>query len=159
MSNPISSQTDTLVIGIGNEYRGDDAVGLYVVRGLAGRLPENCAVKESPGETTHLINAWEGYRKVILVDAVRGTSAAGTVHRIDATRQSLPDNWIHHSAHTVSLPEAIKLAQTLKIMPESLIIYGIEGTHFDPGAGMSEEVKSAADNLIPVILTDIRSSR
>lgn len=147
----------TLIIGVGNEYRGDDAVGLYIVRALSRLSPGDCVFKESPGEAVHLINAWEGYRTVILVDAVRALSAAGTVHEIDALLQSLPADWVHHSAHSVSLPEAIRLAQMLKVMPESLTIYGIEGKVFEPGARMSKEVKQAADNLIPEILRKIDS--
>ncbi|UCG63175.1 MAG: hydrogenase maturation protease [Candidatus Zixiibacteriota bacterium] len=153
----MSKKTESLVIGIGNEYRGDDAVGLYILRKLAGLAPGKCVLKESPGEAVHLINTWEGYRNVILVDAVRASSAAGTVHRIDAIRQKLPDNWVHHSAHTVSLPEAISLARTLRVMPDSLTIYGIEGTNFEPGSRISQVVKKAADDLIPEILARIES--
>lgn len=151
----MSGQADTLVIGIGNEYRGDDAVGPYLARRLSENAPDNCVIKEAPGEGIHLINTWEGFDRVIIIDAVRSASAPGTVHRIDATKQKLPENWVHHSAHTVSLPEAIRLAQTLKVVPATLIIYGIEGICFDPGARISDEVQRAADGLIPALLDEL----
>ena len=140
-----------VVIGIGNEYRGDDAVGLYIARKLANSAPENCDVKESPGEGTQLLHLWEGYKHVILVDAVKSKSSPGMVHRIDAAREELPAHWTHQSSHTVSLPDAIDLARTIGAMPESLLIFGIEGGNFEPGADMTASVRHAADNLLPLL--------
>lgn len=152
----MSNRTDTLVIGIGNEYRGDDLVGLYVARALSQHAPKNCLIKESPGEGVQLMNSWEGFEKVIIIDAVRTASAPGTIHRIDALKQNLPDHWVHHSAHTVSLFEAIKLARTLNILPTSLTIYGIEGICFDPGAKISDTVRRAAEKLILTLLAELK---
>lgn len=150
---------DTLIIGIGNEYRGDDSVGLYIVRRISENAPPNCVLKEAPGEGTHLINTWEGFKNVIIIDAVRSASAPGTIHRIDGIQQKLPENWIHHSAHTVSLAEAIGLARTLRALPASLTIYGIEGRCFDPGARLSDDVRHAADDLIRSLLDELEPER
>ena len=155
----MTGQADTLIVGIGNEFRGDDSVGLYIARKISENAPANCVVKEAPGEGIHLINTWEGFGNVIIIDAVRSASVPGTVHRIDARRQKLPDNWVHHSAHTVSLPEAIRLARTLKVLPATLTIYGIEGRCFDPGAKLSDDVRQAADALIPSLLAELTLER
>jgi len=149
----------TLIIGIGNEYRGDDAVGLHVARELAKLDLEGCVVKESPGEGTYLLNCWEGYRNVIIIDAVKSLSAPGNIQRIDATSHELPHDWVHQSAHSVSLAEAIKLSRALETLPDSLVIYGIEGTNFDPGEELSDPVSRAAGELVSTILDDIRSRR
>lgn len=154
----MGSESKTLVIGIGNEYRGDDAVGLIAARQLSKSAPDNCHIKEATGEGTRLIGSWEGYDNVIIVDAIRSKSAAGTIHRVDAIHEKLPDNWTHQSSHTVSLPEAIRLAQTLGVIPKRLTIYGIEGDNFDPGAETSQAVQQAVQNLIPRILNDIESA-
>jgi len=43
-----------LLIGIGNEYRRDDSIGLYVIRALKARnLPETLSV-ESTGDGAEL---------------------------------------------------------------------------------------------------------
>lgn len=141
-----------VIIGIGNEYRGDDAVGLYIARKLADSMPANCDVKESPGEGTQLLHLWEGYNRVILVDAVKSSSSPGTVHRVDAVKEDLPAQWTHQSSHTVSLPDAIDLARTIGAMPKSLLIFGIEGNSFEPGTDLSAKVREAADNLIPLLI-------
>lgn len=155
----MSSRPDTMIIGIGNEYRGDDAVGLYIARKISEDTPSNCVIKEAPGEGIHLINTWEGFDRVIIIDAVRSGSIPGTVHRVDATNQKLPDDWVHHSAHTVSLPEAIRLARALKVLPVDMTIYGIEGICFDPGAKLSDEVRDAANRLIPELIEQVQRDR
>ena len=155
----MSNRPETLVIGIGNEYRGDDAVGLYIARQLTEKAPADCVIIEATGEGVHLINTWEDFSCVIIIDAVRSNSKSGTIHRIDAIEHELPENWVHHSAHTVSLPEAISLARTLNTLPEKLTIYGIEGTRFDPGTELSNEVLQAADRLIPELLEKMRTDQ
>ena len=148
-----------LIIGIGNEYRGDDAIGLFVARELARLNPEDCDIKESPGEGSYLLTSWDGYRDVVIIDAVRSSSAPGNIRRIDALSEELPDHWVHQSAHTVSLAEAIKLARTLGKLPDTLIIYGVEGDNFDPGTELSDSVKQAGQRLVSNILDDIRALR
>lgn len=157
MNNPMQSTGSILIIGIGNEYRGDDAVGLYVARELAKLDPEGCVVKECPGEGTYLLNSWEGYRNVIIIDAVKSLSAPGNIRRVDATSQDLPVHWVHRSAHSVSLAEAIKLSRALETLPDSLVIYGIEGDNFDPGEELSDRVSLAAEKLVSTILDEIKT--
>ncbi len=151
----MTANTKTLVIGIGNEYRGDDAVGLDIVRQLSESTPDNCDVIRATGEGIDLIGRWENYDHVIVVDAVRSESAPGTIHRVDAVTEKLPDAWLHRSTHTVSLPDAIGLARTLGLMPTNLTIYGIEGENFEPGANLSPPVRKATKILIARILDEI----
>ena len=153
----MQSSNRILIIGIGNEYRGDDAVGLHVARELARQNLEGCVVKECPGEGTYLLNSWEGYRNVIIIDAVKSLSAPGNIQRIDARSHELPHHWVHQSAHSVSLAEAIKLSRALETLPDSLVIYGIEGTNFNPGEELSGPVNRAVGKLVSTILDDIES--
>ncbi|MEW6411679.1 MAG: hydrogenase maturation protease [Candidatus Zixiibacteriota bacterium] len=153
------NKSGTLVIGIGNEYRGDDAVGLYVARKLSGFRLQSCAIKESPGEGTYLMHSWEGFEHVIIIDAVKSASKPGTIHRIDIPRQEIPSDWFPASSHLISLPEAIKLSQALGTLPASLVVYGIEGNLFDTGVKLTPPVKEAADSLIAALLNDISSRK
>lgn len=149
----------TLIIGIGNEYRADDAVGLHVARELARLGPPGCLIKELSGEGSQLMNAWRDHRRVILVDAVRSSARPGTVHRVNVLEEELSDNRINLSAHTISLPEAVNLARALKELPEQLLVFGIEGVKFEPGIGLSDEVRQAADHLVSIILDEVRNQQ
>src|SRR2546425_140515 len=71
-----------LVIGVGNEYRSDDGVGLAVLRVLkAAGLPQTCFI-ESNGDAMGLLEAWAAATNVILIDAVASGAAPGTIHRL-----------------------------------------------------------------------------
>lgn len=151
----MGNRSKNLVIGIGNEYRHDDAVGLYIVRKLQERELLNCDIKESPGEGTYLMDSWQARDKVIVVDAVQSQSKPGKIHRIDTREIEIPDDWFKSSSHLFSLPQAIKLSQTLGTLPKELIIYGIEGDLFNTGTEMSPAVLDSTEKLMEMIIDEL----
>src|SRR5690349_6789036 len=114
-----------LVIGIGNDYRGDDAAGLAVVRAIRVRQLEQVHVMESDGNCTALLEAWKHASKVILVDAASSGARPGTIHRFDTRTQRLPDGYTLSSTHAFGIAETLKLAHVLSQHPPCLIVYGI----------------------------------
>ncbi len=129
-----------LVIGLGNELRGDDAAGLEVARRLN---PEGFGVRVHAGEAVDLLEMWSGTDAVVLVDAVRSGASPGTVHRIDAGAEPIPARLRRTSSHAISVAEAIELARALGRLPRRLVVYGIEGREFSAGATLSPPVQSA----------------
>jgi hydrogenase maturation protease len=136
-----------LIIGIGNEYRSDDAVGLFVARALQAKKLPQTSVLEATGEGTALLEAWQGAERVILVDAVTSQAPAGTIHQLDAQRGPISPNLFALSTHAFSVPEAVELARALGKLPPRLVIYGIESKRFVAGIGLSAEVASAAQKV------------
>jgi hydrogenase maturation protease len=132
-----------IVIGIGNEFRGDDAAGLLVVRRLKKKQPEGVDFQEQSGEATALMETMSQAGTVILVDAVQSGMAAGQIHRYDASEQSMPAQFLRCSTHNFSVHDAIEMARALGKLPSLLMVYGIEGSRFEPGAELSSEVQSA----------------
>ena len=148
-----------LVIGIGNEYRGDDAAGLAVARQLKERAGEAFTVLEHSGEGASLLESWKDARVVLLIDAVRSGAAPGTVHRFDATTRALPSTMFRHSTHAFSVVEAVELARALGRLPQRLIVYGIEGKEFESGTSLSPKVESAVPGVVKKVLAEIQKSR
>src|SRR5512144_771101 len=72
-----------LVIGIGNAESGDDGVGLAVAERVSGLGLSKVDVAKHCGAACALMEAWEGYGNVILVDATRSGAMAGTVRSFD----------------------------------------------------------------------------
>ncbi len=67
-----------VVIGIGNEFRGDDAVGIVVARALLeGPLPSFVRVVEAGLAGPSLLDMWMGADLAIVVDAVRVEGEGG----------------------------------------------------------------------------------
>jgi hydrogenase maturation protease len=137
-----------LVIGVGNELRGDDAAGLEVVRRMTAQdLPPGARVQELRGEALDLLELWCGAEAVILVDTVRSGAAAGTIHRFDASSEPLPARFRAASGHTVSVPDAIELARGLDKLPPRVIVFGIEGGRFTTGTSLQECVRAAVGTV------------
>ncbi|HEV2494860.1 MAG TPA: hydrogenase maturation protease [Terriglobia bacterium] len=145
--------SNNIVIGLGNQYRRDDAAGLIVARRLRGRT--SCAVWEHSGETVALMEYWKGADMVIIADAVQSGGAPGTIHRFDATMGRLPGRFFRTSTHAVNLVEAVELARALTQLPRRLIVYGIEGQNFEAGIGLSVDVESAIQEVVERILGEI----
>jgi hydrogenase maturation protease len=145
MSSPI------LVIGIGNEYRSDDGVGLVVARGLRAKNLPGMLIIESSGDGAALMEAWKAAQSVILIDAAASGRAPGTIHRFDAVTQLPLTGFSFHSTHVFGVAEAIGLAQALQQLPPRLMVYAIEGKHFTAGVGLSPKVAKAAQKAIAQI--------
>jgi len=145
----------TCVVGVGNEMRGDDAVGLAVVRALSGTVPEGVAVLECEGEPVSLLSAWEGHARAIIVDATQSDAEPGTIRRIVAADGPLPPALAGSSTHLLGLADAVELARALKRLPAATIVYGIEGASFNTGVGISEPVAAAAEKVAAAIRREL----
>ena len=146
---------EALLIGIGNEYRSDDAVGLIVARRVREKTLDQVCVREASGEGAALMEAWKAAQTVILIDAVCSGAEAGAVHQFEAQNQPAPAGFFHCSTHAFSVAEAIELARALNRLPPRLIVYGIEGRNFEAGVGLSPEVDEAAQRVVDRILQDL----
>lgn len=146
-----------LVIGVGNEFRSDDAVGIVAARQLVARSIPHCEIIESSGEGASLIHAFEDRNHVIIIDAVKSGQPAGTIHCLDASGKKIPSELLHFSSHSFGVAEAIELARALGQLPERLIVFGVEARTIAVGSGLSDEVTNAVDELIIRITEEITS--
>jgi hydrogenase maturation protease len=80
-----------LVIGIGNAESGDDGVGLAVAERVSGLGLSKVDVAKHCGDACALMEAWEGYGNVILVDATRSGAMAGQCAVSTLVRCRRPD--------------------------------------------------------------------
>ena len=132
------------VIGVGNDWRGDDAVGLLVARRLkVDQLPQ-VEIAECRGTVTAVREAWKDAAGVIVVDAVVSGGRPGAIYRFNAHGAGVPVQLSRSpSSHGWGVAEALALGQVFQELPPWLIIYGIEGKNFGPGQEVSQEVAAA----------------
>ena len=140
----------TCVVGIGNAFRGDDAVGLDVVRRLSGVHTVECE-----GEPVALIDTWQGFDRVVLVDAMQSGAAAGTIRRIAVDEEPLPPELHRPSTHLLGVAEAVELARVLDRLPRSVVVYAIEGERFDAGAPLTPAVAAASARAAEQIQAEV----
>lgn len=146
------TQAHTLIIGIGNRYRGDDAFGCIVASELAGMLLSGVHCIEHDGEPAALMDCWQGAEKVVLIDAVSSGAEAGKIFRFNLAQQALPEEFNLYSTHAFGVPQAVELARALKKLPPEISFIGIEGECFDAGEELSLPLSKAKDAVIAEIL-------
>lgn len=156
MNTPLTPRLK--VIGVGNDWRGDDAVGLLVARRLiADPLPE-VEIAECRGTVIAVREAWNVAAGVIVVDAVVSGGCPGTIYRFNAHSGGAPVQLSRSpSSHGWGVAEALALGKVFQDLPPCLIIYGIEGQNFGPGQEVSEVVESAIPEAVRRIRREIQT--
>ena len=143
-----------VVVGIGNEYREDDGVGLVVVAEIERRGLPNVRVVSTDGEPSRMIEAWSGADVAVVVDAVRLTDPTpGRVHRMLV--DDLPGHVSAASSHGLGVPEAVELARVLDRLPGRLVLYTVEVAETGFGVGLSDPVAAAVGDLVDTVLREL----
>jgi hydrogenase maturation protease len=151
-----------IVIGVGHDQRGDDAVGLLVARAsAAGEAVAHAAdldVVEHDGDGMDLMLVWEGAQRVVVVDAVvSGERAPGEIARFEAHEAPLPTKpFASHSTHAFGVGEAIELARAMERLPEEVVVYGIEAACFDTGSAPGGAVRAAVEPVARRVLEELQ---
>lgn len=169
-----------VVIGLGNELRGDDGAGPAVARRLAAvggeagpalRLTESSespgrqraapirrfAVRLLEGDGTELLDAWRGAELALVADALAPGGEPGTIRRFAAQAGPLPAGFARLSSHSLGLAGVVELARVLGELPPRLIVYGIVGLDFTAGSGLSPAVARAVEEAGRRILEEVRN--
>jgi hydrogenase maturation protease len=138
--------TRPLLIGVGTPYAGDDAVGRWVAGELSGQ--DAFGVAQSTGIALDLLAFFEGREKVLIIDACRSGAPIGTLHRFVVPSDPIPASMNQASSHGMGVAEAVRLAETLDLLPKSLTLWAIEGESFSLGADMHPEVRRTAEKCV-----------
>lgn len=146
-------RTQQLVVGVGNEQRRDDAAGLEVLRLLAERLPAWVRAVAHDGDGAALMELWQPYRRVLIVDAMQAGYSTGTVLCLQGLEVEVPRGV--YSSHAFGLDAAVALARVLGRLPSQLTIYAIQGENFGLGEGLSAPVAAAVHEVAERILGDL----
>ena len=155
-ATPHAPSPGTLIIGLGNPLRGDDGIGVRVVQMLADEaLPEGVEVAEGGTLGLGLVSLMEGRRRVILVDAANVGQRPGGFVRFTPQEARLLGSDQHLSIHNAGLRDALLLAKTLEILPDEIVIYGMQPANLDWDDDLSPEVEAAMPDLVRSILGEL----
>jgi len=148
---------NVLIIGVGNIFRGDDALGLAAAQRLREMRLPGVEVLEVDGDISVLAEGWQGARRVVVIDAVAANADPGKIFRFTAHAEPLPRKLFATccSCHAFGLAEQIEIARSVQQLPPSLIVYGIEGKDFMLGSGLSPEVQQALPRLVEQIQQEL----
>ncbi|PWB74183.1 hypothetical protein C3F09_04315 [candidate division GN15 bacterium] len=136
-----TDQSRGLIVGVGTEY-GDDAFGLLVARHLARRTYENITIITHPGEGASLMETWQGYERVVIVDCAASGASIASRYTFNASIERIPTKMLRYSTHAFGVAEAIETARALGRLPERLVVIAVEGQSFNAGESVDERLAS-----------------
>jgi hydrogenase maturation protease len=158
LKSEISNSGRTLVLGLGNPFCGDDGLGPRAAEILSEkRLPAGVEVRQAGTPGWDLPNWLEGWPRVILIDAVEMGLVPGARRRFnpDEVRLIASDEFL--SAHEPDLATGLALAEALDLLPEELVIFGVEPERCEPGTDLSRSAERALELLLKDVLNEVNN--
>lgn len=147
------------IIGLGNTFGGDDAVGVLAARRLSRLVAGEAEVVEAEMAGLELLDLMQGVDMVVLIDAARTGQPAGTIHRLDASTTPVATPLFAHSTHALNAIEALELARALGRLPGRVLVYGIEVEELGAGRPLSQAVGAALEHVVRQVLADVEATR
>lgn len=144
-----------LVLGLGNILLRDEGVGVRVVQAMEGlALPPGVELFDGATAGLDLLDVLADRQRVIVIDAIAGDNAPGTVVRLT------PEDLVGHSGQAVSLHEigfleTLVLARQLGIDPPEVVIFGIQPREMDSGLDLSPEIAGLVPEIIRLVLAEL----
>ena len=144
----------TLILGIGNYLMADEGLGVHLAeRFLQEELPEGVDVLDGGTGGFHLLEYFEKYERVIIVDATLDGRPAGTIRLIKPHFAS--DFPQAMSTHDIGLKDLVGALQLLGTMPDiDLYVVSIKSIQ-EQGVELSPKISKAIDTLISTIKRNI----
>lgn len=136
-----------VVIGLGNDILGDDAIGLITARKIK-KLFSDIDVFESPNGGLELLDYMEGYDNALILDSMFsgkypvGYISTYSINDFEAFQTSTP--------HYIGLPEVVRLAKELNIiLPKQIVVLLIEVTNpFELSTKLSDVITNKVEDFL-----------
>ena len=150
------SEEHVTVAGVGNILCRDDGVGVHIIRQLRSRrLPPGVSLVDAGtadiGSILHASRA----RKLIVIDAVRGGGAPGTVYRFPLNGIPHEDRGSMTSLHQISLYESYLMARLVQKEVPEVIVVGVEPQCTEFGMEVSPAVRRKYGEIMDTVLREI----
>lgn len=146
-----------LILGLGNDLLGDDAVGLMAARRLRPTLASQADVLESNLSGIALLDLFEGRDQVIVLDAMQsGCYPPGSV--VELTTEDFR-SFQCPSPHFSGLPELIDIAEKLGMgFPQKVRVLAVEiHEACEIGGPMCKEVADAIPEIVNCVVKRLAS--
>jgi len=143
----------TAIVGIGNSLMRDDGVGVHVARALT-ETPLPCGVEVIDGGTDpDVVFALDGFERVIVVDAMRGGEAPGTVYRLGGNVEFGGAD--RRACHDVGLLETLRAVRPIGEAPE-VVLLGIEPEEIEWGTELSPSVRASVSRVVEIVHGEVK---
>ena len=142
----------TLILGLGNLLLSDEGVGVHAARALAEReLPADVWVVEAGTAFLDVLPDIEKADRILLIDAMEGGGAPGTIYRVPFDQCRHPD--MLASLHGFDMSRVLFMAGNTR-KPE-VTVFGVEPAKIEWGTEVSPAVRRMLPALADVILKEL----
>lgn len=143
-------ENNILVLGIGNYLMGDEGIGVHVANRLEKEMIPGIDVVDGGTGGFHLLEFFESYEHVILIDATLDKNPIGTIRLIKPRfANDFPPAM---STHDIGLKDMVSALQLLDKMPNiHLFVVSIESLQ-QQGIELTAEI----ENVVPTVLNDVK---
>jgi hydrogenase maturation protease len=145
----------TIVLGLGNLMRTDDAAGVLAARALdgSGRLPKGIDVIEGGTLGLDLLGIVHGVSHLLVLDAVDFGAAPGTLARFEgAAISQLPTS---KSVHLLGLSDLLNVLQLMEAPAMEVVLFGVQPESTEWGTELTPPVMRSQPELIEVAIRQI----
>ena len=151
-ANDEMQKVTTVVLGIGNELLGDEGIGVHAVRWLQGEtLPEQTKVVEVGTAILDALDELEQADRIIVIDAMQGGEAPGTVYRVPLGECS--GSPCIASMHGFDIFRVMALAG--RSTPPPVTVFGVEPGVIDWSMALSPPVAGTLAHLLDAVRDEL----
>ncbi len=141
MSKALKQKKPFIILGIGNDFRGDDGFGIAVAKTLRDQFQLQ-HVHISRGDATELLAYFEQTHCLVLIDAIYSPAhPPGQAQYFPLDQLPETATQLRSSTHLVSINEALALGDLYGKLPEQVHIFGVTAENFAQGADISDQVR------------------
>ncbi len=143
-----------LIMGIGNYLMGDEGVGVHLAETMEGyTLPPNVDVVDGGTGGFHLLEYFEKYKEVILVDATLDNNRVGHIRLIQPKFAS--DFPKAMSTHDIGLKDMMSSLQLMGKVPRiHLFVVSIESIQ-QQSIELTPEIAAIIPELIEQVISQV----
>jgi len=137
-----------VILGVGNPLRGDDALGIKIVRLLRGKVPRRVLLIEGGSVPENFIRKIELFAPshVLLIDAAHFGGNPGDADLIS------PEQIIGVVISTHTIPLYLTTELIREFTGAKIMLLGVQPKNVSLGEEISPEVKEATENIARTIV-------
>ena len=150
-------ENSIVVLGVGNILLTDEGLGVHVVEDLKANYAFTPQISLIDGGTMgmELLTYMRGMKKILLIDAVNGGEAPGTIYEFP--HRELEQYFTDHiSVHEVGMQDILRIRAIQENPLEDAIVIGVEPESLDVGFEPSAPVQKALPEVKERVLRVLR---